>query len=110
MNDLDLDLGFRSPSETEVDDESANENKLIPPNKPEVESESEDQYRNPKPEPAAIPEIHLAREPPGTARFDGAGEGEEDSGKEDASPWIFLSRWMRGRDRETDGRDESALE
>lgn len=43
------------------------------------------------------------------ARFDGAGEGE-DSGKEDESPWIFLSRWMRGRDRETDGRDESALE
>ena len=105
----DLDLGFRS-SETEGDEEeSANENKLIPPNKPEVESESEDKYRSPKPEPAAIPEIHLAREPPVTPRFDGAGEGE-DSGKEEESPWIFLSRWMRGKDRETDGRDESALE
>lgn len=109
MNDLDLDLGFRSPSETEADEESANDIKLNPPNRPEVESESEDQYRNPKPEPAAIPEIHLAREPPWMARFDGAGVGE-DSGKEDESPWIFLSRWMRGRDRETDGRDESAFE
>lgn len=68
MNDLDLDLGFRSPSETEADEESANDIKLNPPNRPEVESESEDQYRNPKPEPAAIPEIHLAR----GAAMDGA--------------------------------------
>lgn len=110
------DLSFRSPvaaSETEGDEESANDNKLFPPNKPEVESESENQYRNPKPEPAVIPEIHLAREPPVTARLDGSATGRtdaegEDSGKEDEIPWI-LSRWMRGKDRSTDGRDDSAL-